>query len=174
MGRIGDIADLISAMALVGGGYLVYRAVKNYEAPELPTLEWPKLPTLEWPELPELPPFVGPQLPTTVWEGEETPGSSELGTPIDAGVPFNAGYDNKAVDSKSGKKKYHKPKPELTIDTAIFAKSESLNQQKASLDVAIEAPDIISPGKVAYIPGTSSWQGTASGKYLGEGPKRDY
>ena len=57
MGRIGDIADLVTGLALLGGGYLIYRAVKDVGdiVPEFPTFEWPTFPG--WPELPT---FEGP------------------------------------------------------------------------------------------------------------------
>lgn len=49
MGRIGDIADLVTGLALLGGGYLIYRAVKDAGdiIPEGPG--WPEWPTFEWP-----------------------------------------------------------------------------------------------------------------------------
>lgn len=62
MGRIGDIADLVTGLALLGGGYLVYRAVKDVGdiIPEGPG--WPEWPTFEWPtfEIPEIPGFIAP------------------------------------------------------------------------------------------------------------------
>ena len=43
MGRLGDMADILTAGLLLGGGYLAYRAWKGL--PGLPSFEWPTWPT---------------------------------------------------------------------------------------------------------------------------------
>jgi hypothetical protein len=40
MGRLGDVADILTAGLVLGGGYLAYRAWKG-----LPSFTWPSLPT---------------------------------------------------------------------------------------------------------------------------------
>jgi len=78
MGRIGDIADLVTGLALLGGGYLIYRAVKDVGdiIPEWPTFELPEWPTFEWPtfELPEWPTFEWPMFELPDWTLPDVPG----------------------------------------------------------------------------------------------------
>ncbi len=54
MGRIGDIADLVTGLALLGGGYLIYRAVKDVGdiVPDVPSFTWPTLPDWTMPTIP--------------------------------------------------------------------------------------------------------------------------
>ncbi len=54
MGRIGDIADLVTGLALLGGGYLIYRAVKDAGdiIPDVPSFTWLTLPDWTIPDIP--------------------------------------------------------------------------------------------------------------------------
>lgn len=137
-------------MAIAGGLlYLGYRAYRGFQdsIPELPTIEFPALP-----ELPDLVPILT-LLPEVDLSGEPTPGISELGTSL----------QDTTTNKKTGKKNYHKPKPELPAGDASIEKMEIVSQTQGGLDNPIVPAGILEAAAIytADVYRDTSYQGTA-------------